>query len=172
MYPEPVLERARQIRLLIFDVDGVLTDGRLYFSDDGQETKAFHSRDGLGMTSLRDLGLSLAIITGRRSDAVAHRMNNLGITHVYQGQRDKLEALNDLMQKLNLDAAQIAYVGDDWIDLPVMREVGLAVAVNDAVPEVRATAHWCTKANGGNGAAREVCNLIIQAQGLTPHWLQ
>lgn len=162
--PEPI-ERARAIRLVIFDVDGVLTDGSLYLSDEGKEYKAFNSRDGHGMVMLRDSGVTLAVITGRRSEVVRIRMESLGIAHVYQGQRDKLPAYQALKEQLALADTEIAYVGDDVMDLPVMRRVGLAIAVGDAHPLVGQHAHWQTRAAGGRGAAREVCEFLLAAQG-------
>jgi len=160
-----IRERAAKIRLLIFDVDGVLTDGSLFLGDDGQEYKAFNSRDGHGMVMLQETGVRLAVITGRTSNVVQMRMESLGITHVYQGYRQKLPAYEELRARLSLEDAHIAYVGDDIVDLPIMRRVGLAVAVGDAQALVRERAHWCTQAPGGRGAAREICELIMDAQG-------
>lgn len=160
-----IRERAAKIQLLIFDVDGVLTDGSLYLGDDGQEYKAFHVRDGQGMVMLRESGVRLAVITGRSSRVVQVRMESLGVADIYQGCKEKLPAYEELKQRLALADAQIAYVGDDVVDLPIMRRVGLAVAVGDAHALVRQQAHWCTQANGGRGAAREVCELILDAQG-------
>ena len=159
------LWRAGLIRLVIFDVDGVLTDGRLFFGDDGQEYKSFYSRDGHGMRMLLDSGVDIAIITGRTSQVVAHRMKNLGVEHVYQGKRDKLPAYKEVLEKLGFSDNQVAYVGDDVMDVPVMRQVGLAIAVQDAEPLVKQYAHWHTKRLGGQGAGRDVCELIMQAQG-------
>jgi 3-deoxy-D-manno-octulosonate 8-phosphate phosphatase (KDO 8-P phosphatase) len=151
--------------LVIFDVDGVLTDGSLYFGDDGQEYKAFNSRDGHGMKMLQYSGVEIGIITGRTSDVVRHRMQNLGVEHVYQGKQEKLPAFEELRTKLGLQAHQIAYVGDDVVDLPIMRRVGLAIAVNDAHSLVKQHAHWLSPSPGGRGAAREVCEMIMEAQG-------
>ena len=120
-------EKASQVRLLALDVDGVLTDGRLYFTDTGQELKAFNSRDGLGLKMLKDNGYHLALITGRTSRTLLHRAEQLGIEHVYQGQDEKLTAYRDLVEKLGLSDAEVCYAGDDWIDLPVLNQVGLAV---------------------------------------------
>ncbi len=167
-----VIERAKRVRLVIFDVDGVLTDGGLFLGDDGQEYKAFHSRDGHGMTMLRQSGVTLAIITGRRSEVVRIRMESLGIAHVYQGYRDKLPAYRDIKETLGLEDAAVAYVGDDVVDLPVMRQVGLAIAVADAHPLVAEHCHWQTGALGGRGAGREVCELIMRAQGTLDSMLQ
>ena len=162
---QDILEKAKQIRLVIFDVDGVLTDGSLFLGDDGQEYKAFHSRDGHGMTMLQATGVTLGVITGRTSEVVRIRMQSLGISHVYQGRRDKLPAYHELRRDLGLDDAQIAFVGDDVMDPPIMREVGLAIAVQDAHPLVKRHAHWQTPSPGGRGAGRDVCELIMQAQG-------
>lgn len=162
---QDILEKAARIRLVIFDVDGVLTDGSLFLADDGQEYKAFNSRDGHGMKMLQDNGVVIAVITGRTSKVVSLRMASLGIEHVYQGARDKAPAYVELRTRLGLDDAQIAYVGDDVVDLPVMRRVGLAIAVQDAHALVKKHAHWQTPSRGGRGAARDVCELLMEAQG-------
>lgn len=160
-----VLERAAQIRLVIFDVDGVLTDGSLFIGPRGEEYKAFYSRDGHGMAMLQETGVTLAVITGRTSEALRARMEGLGIPHLYQGRRDKLPAYEELKGILGFSDGQIAYLGDDWMDLPVMHRVGLAIAVGDAHPLVQRHAHWRTPSPGGRGAARDVCELIMEAQG-------
>lgn len=157
--------KARGVKLVIFDVDGVLTDGSLFLGDDGQEYKSFHSRDGHGMKMLKRSGVEIGIITGRSSDVVRIRMESLGIEHVYQGKQDKLPTYEELRDKLGLTDAEVAYVGDDVVDLPIMRRVGLAVAVNDAHPFVVRHAHWQTPHGGGRGAARDVCELVLEAQG-------
>jgi len=159
-----ILERAARIRLLVFDVDGVLTDGSLYLGDDGQEYKAFHSRDGHGMKLLQSTGVQIAIITGRTSQVVSHRMAGLGVTHIYQGYSEKLPAFRALLETTGYSAAETAFVGDDVLDLPVMLRVGLAIAVQDAHPLVKRHCHWQTSHRGGRGAAREVCELIMEAQ--------
>lgn len=161
---QDILQRAAQIKLVLFDVDGVLTDGRLIIGDDGQEYKAFHSRDGHGMKMLQETGVIIGIITGRTSRVVQHRMSSLGITHVYQGQLNKLAAYEDIKIKLKMTDRDIAYVGDDVVDLPVMRRVGLAIATADAHDFVKEHAHWQTRHDGGRGAARDVCEFIMQAQ--------
>lgn len=158
-----VLERAKKIRLVIFDVDGVLTDGKLFFDDQGREYKSFHARDGQGIKMLRQNDVEVAVISGRYAESVEKRMNSLGINYVYQKQENKVAALEQLCAQLNITAAQVAHVGDDLPDLPVMRLVGLAVAVNDAHFVVRQHAHFITENAGGNGAAREVCDLVMQA---------
>ena len=162
---QDIYRKAEGIRLIIFDVDGVLTDGSLYIGDDGQEYKAFHSKDGHGMVMLQQTGVQIAIITGRTSEVVRIRMTSLGIEHVYQGKRDKLPAYEELKQATGLHDGQIAYVGDDVVDLPVMTRVGLAIAVQDAHALAKQHAHWVTPSGGGRGAAREACELIMDAQG-------
>ena len=162
---QDILERAKQIKLVIFDVDGVLTDGGLYFTDDGKELKAFNSRDGHGMKMLRQSGVEIGIITGRTSNVVTHRMDNLGIKYVYQGQHEKLPAFLELIEKLGVVPEQVAYMGDDVVDLPIMRRVGLAVAVQDAHGWVAKHSHWQAPSCGGRGAARDLCEMIMEAQG-------
>jgi len=169
---QDVTNRAAQIRLAIFDVDGVLTDGGLIFDEAGRENKVFHSRDGHGLKMLQGGGVELAVISGRRTEAVTHRMAGLGIRHVYQGQQDKLPAFYELLDKLHITAEQTAYVGDDVVDLPIMLQVGLAVAVQDAHPLVIRHAHWQTPNLGGRGAVRDVCELILEAQGKLQAMLQ
>lgn len=161
-----ILDKASRIQLVVFDVDGVLTDGSLFIGDDGQEYKAFHSRDGHGIKMLLGHGVEIAIITGRTSMVVEHRMKNLGISHVYQGKLEKLPAFEELIAKLGIAAEHTAYVGDDVVDLPVMRRVGLAIAVQDAHPLVRQHSHWQTPRGGGRGAARDVCELLMEARGV------
>ncbi|SFV87032.1 3-deoxy-D-manno-octulosonate 8-phosphate phosphatase [hydrothermal vent metagenome] len=156
---------AQKIKLIIFDVDGVLTDGGLYFTNDGTEFKRFNSLDGHGIKMLKDTGVEPAVISARESNAVKHRMENLGIVHFYQGQSDKVVAFNDLLQQLNLSAAEVAYVGDDVIDLPVMNKVGFAIAVANAHDLVKQHADLTTEKSGGNGAVREICDFILKAQG-------
>jgi len=160
-----ILEKAKLIKLVIFDVDGVLTDGSLFFGDDGQEYKAFNSLDGHGMKMLQQSGVKIAIITGRTSNVVKHRMNNLNVELVYQGQLDKLPAFRRVLDDLQLQPHEVAYVGDDVVDLPVMIRVGLAISVSQAHPLAQKHAHWVTPRGGGRGAARDVCELIMQAQG-------
>lgn len=159
-----VMARAAQVRLLILDVDGVLTDGKLYFTPDGQEFKGFHARDGHGLKLLQRSGVETAVISGRSSPAVALRMSSLGVSHVFQGCENKLEPYQILLNRLNLLPEQTAFVGDDILDLPLMRRAGLAVAVADAHFSLHASAHWMTSVAGGFGAVREVCDLIMQAQ--------
>jgi 3-deoxy-D-manno-octulosonate 8-phosphate phosphatase (KDO 8-P phosphatase) len=160
-----IYERAARVQLAVFDVDGVLTDGMLFFGDDGQEYKAFSVKDGHGLRMLQHYGVTLAIITGRDSKVVARRMAELGIEHVLQGHQEKLPAFERLLSKIGVEAAQSAYVGDDVVDIPILRRAGLGVAVRDAHPLVKRHAHWTTRHRGGRGAVREVCELILQAQG-------
>ncbi|MCP5152145.1 MAG: 3-deoxy-manno-octulosonate-8-phosphatase KdsC [Ectothiorhodospiraceae bacterium] len=157
--------RAARVALLVLDVDGVLTDGRVIIAEDGVEQRHFHIRDGLGIKLLRDAGVEVAVISGRRSRVVEARMESLGVRHVYQGYEDKRTAFADLLARLDVSADRVGYVGDDLLDLPVMTRVGLAVAVADADPHVRRLAHYRTRAGGGRGAVREVCELILEAQG-------
>jgi 3-deoxy-D-manno-octulosonate 8-phosphate phosphatase (KDO 8-P phosphatase) len=157
--------RAAKIRMLVLDVDGVLTDGKLYFDHAGNELKAFNTRDGLGMKALQRSGIEVAVITGRKSEAVSHRMAQLEIQHVYQGREDKLNAFLHLLELTGLEASQVCFAGDDWIDLPLLLRVGLAVSVADGEERVKEHAHWITQRNGGDGAVREICNLILAAQG-------
>lgn len=162
---QDILEKAKKIKLVIFDVDGVLTDGRIIIGDDGQEYKSFNTRDGHGMKLLQLTGVEIAIISGRSTKTVEHRMNSLGITHVFQGKRVKLPVFEQLIAELKVEPEECAYVGDDWVDLSIMSRVGLAVAVQDADNVVKKHAHWITPSKGGHGAAREVCELIMEGQG-------
>jgi len=165
MQEENVLERAQTVRLMIFDVDGVMTDGGLYYTDAGEELKVFNSLDGHGLKMLRQSGVALAIITGRTSQLVLHRSRNLGIEHVLQGAHDKRVAFEQLLAQTGYTGQDCGYMGDDVIDLPVMRRVNFAAAVPDAPAIVRQHAHYVTGAGGGRGAVREVCEVIMQAQG-------
>ena len=162
---QPINEKAKRIRLAIFDVDGVLTDGSLYLTDGGEEIKAYNSLDGHGLKMLRESGVELAIITGRTSRSVELRAKNLGIELLYQGAADKAQAYAELLAARAVDAAVTAYMGDDVVDLPVLRRCGLALCVPHAPLIVRQHADYVTRAEGGRGAAREVCELIMHAQG-------
>ena len=161
-----LLERAARIRMLVLDVDGVLTDGSLYFDNQGNEMKAFCTRDGLGMRYLQQHDTVLALITGRQSEIVARRAANLGINHVYQGRNDKLDAFNELLADTGFNESQVCYAGDDWLDIPVLDRVGLAVTVADADEVVKSRVHWITSRDGGRGAVREICDLVLAARGL------
>ncbi len=162
---EAVITRASKIKLAIFDVDGVLTTGALYLGDDGQEYKAFNSRDGHGIKMLVANGVETAIITGRTSKVVKHRANDINIKHLHQGAKEKLPVYEKLVAGVGLQDDEIAFVGDDVVDLPIMLRVGLAVAVADGHPMVREHSHWTTPSNGGCGAAREFCEMVMFAQG-------
>jgi 3-deoxy-D-manno-octulosonate 8-phosphate phosphatase (KDO 8-P phosphatase) len=160
-----VEERAKAIKVLVLDVDGVMTDGSLMIGDDGQEYKSFHSLDGLGMKLLKASGVQMAIITGRTSKVVVTRAENTGIEHFYQGVENKLDAFNTLVAKLGLAPEEFAFMGDDVVDLPPMRRCGLAIAVPAATPLIKEYAHYITTNRAGFGAVREVCELIMHAQG-------
>lgn len=162
---EEVLKKAKNIKLIIFDVDGVLTDGSLFYGDDGQEYKAFNSRDGHGMKMLQQSGVQIGIITGRTSDVVLHRMKNLNVQHIYQGRLEKLPAFKELIGKLDIHPEHVAYVGDDVVDLPIMIRSGLAITVPNAHDMTKQHAHWITTQPAGGGAAREICEMIMKAQG-------
>ena len=167
LYQEPppgVIERASDIRLLICDVDGVFSDGRIYLGNQGEELKAFHTRDGYGVKALRHAGIEVAVITGRNSEIVSNRMKSLTVPYVYQGQEDKMPAFAALQQQLQLSPAQIAYIGDDLSDWHVMQHCGLAVAVEDAHPYLQKHAHYVTHLQGGYGAVRELCDLLLICQ--------
>lgn len=160
-----ILALAKNIKLVVFDVDGVLTDGNIIIGDNGEEYKAFYARDGHGIKLLQYTGVKIGIITARTSRVVEHRMASLGIDYVYQGQATKLPAFEKLFKLLNLTKQQCAYVGDDWVDLSIMNLVGLAIAVQNADALVKKQAHWITPSIGGKGAVREVCELIMEGQG-------
>lgn len=155
---------AQQIKLVIFDVDGVFSDGRIYLGNQGEELKAFHTRDGYGVKALRQAGIEVAIITGRRSEIVEQRMRSLTVQYVYQGQEQKQPAFAELLAKLSLQPEQVAYLGDDLSDWSVMQHVGLAAAVQDAHPWLRQQAHYVTQCHGGFGAVRELADLLLIAQ--------
>lgn len=162
---EAVIDKARQVRLLLLDVDGVMTDGRLYFGNNGSELKAFNILDGHGIKMLQASGVQVGIITGRRSELVAGRAKNLGIEILVQGREDKLAALQEIIAGREITLQQTAFMGDDYPDLPPLRRVGLALTVANAHPVVAAQAHWQSSKRGGEGAVREACDMIMQAQG-------
>ena len=153
-----------RIPLVILDVEGVLTDGRLYFAARGEALKVFHVRDGHGIKLLRAAGVEVAVLSGRRSGAVATRCRELGVPHVIQACSDKVAALHRLTKRLSLDPLNCACICDDTPDLPLMSAVGVAGAVADAHPVVLAAAHWIARANGGNGAVRELCDAVLRAR--------
>jgi 3-deoxy-D-manno-octulosonate 8-phosphate phosphatase (KDO 8-P phosphatase) len=169
---DDVILRAQNIRLAVFDVDGVLTDGRLYMNDAGEEIKAFHTLDGHGLKMLGATGVQLAIITGRTSKSVELRAKNLGFAYLYQGVEDKLVKFMELTTSLGIPPSATAYMGDDVVDLPCLIRSGLAIAVPAAPDLVRQHVHYVTKAQGGMGAAREACELIMRAQGTLDQQLQ
>ncbi len=164
MLPDTLL-RARNVKLIAFDVDGVMTDGTLFLADDGQEYKGFNSLDGHGLKMLKSTGVELAIITGRHSKVVESRAINLGITLVHQGAHDKLAVYENLCRELHLKHEETAFMGDDVVDLPVMRRAGLAIAVPAAPELVKAHSHYITSRAAGHGAVREACEFLMQAQG-------
>lgn len=161
---QDVMTRARNIKLLICDVDGVMSDGVIYQGNNGEELKAFNVRDGYGIRCLLTSDVEVAIITGRNAKLLEDRCATLGITHLYQGQTDKLLAFRELLDTLALRPEQVAYIGDDLIDWPVMAESGLSVAVADAHPVLLPRANYVTRIAGGRGAVREICDLILIAQ--------
>ncbi|WP_176256911.1 KdsC family phosphatase [Derxia lacustris] len=160
-----VVARAARVRLAIFDVDGVLTDGRLVYGADGEALKRFHVHDGHGFKLLRENGIAIALLSGRRSAMVERRARELKVAHVILGCEDKLGALAALLRDAGVSADEAAFMGDDWVDLAVMRRVGFAATVANAATGVRAQAHWCAARAGGNGAARDLCELLLAAQG-------
>ena len=164
--PESVLTRARKIRLLLLDVDGVLSDGRIEYGSGDQESKSFHTQDGFGLRLLRRCGIATGIITGRGSEAVRRRAAELQLKHLFENATDKLALFEKILCQDTLQAEQCAYMGDDWMDLPLLRRVGLALAPANAVPEVKSRVHLVTHRNGGCGAVREICDLLLEAQGL------
>jgi len=161
--------RARRIKLVLMDCDGVLTDGRLWLMADGDEQKAFHARDGQGISLLHRAGLKTGIISGRTSSGVARRAEDLKISFVRQGAKDKVKALDEILKEAEISEDDCAYIGDDLGDIEVMRRVELAVAVADAADETKNAAHYVTFLPGGRGAVREVCELILKSQG---HWAE
>ncbi|KVE38750.1 KdsC family phosphatase [Burkholderia sp. TSV86] len=162
--PASTAERAGRVKLMIFDVDGVLTDGSLHFTAAGDAMKSFNSLDGHGVKLLREAGIATAIITGRRSDIVAARAAEMKIAHLFQGVEHKPAAFAELLQKTGIAAEACGYMGDDWPDLAVMLRCGFAAAPANAHPEVIARAHWVAEARGGHGAVREVCDAVLRAQ--------
>ena len=158
------LPRAKGLKLFLLDVDGILTDGTITYTHEGNEIKSFHTRDGLGIRLLMESGLEIGLITARESEAVNRRVQDLGIKYVFQKAKNKLEIFENLLKELNLTPSEVGYMGDDWLDLPLLVRVGFAATVDDAVPEVLQVAHYVTKRQGGRGAVREVCDLILEAQ--------
>ena len=162
--PDEVLVRARRIKLLLMDCDGVLTDGRLWLTENHDEQKSFHARDGLGLSLIHRAGLRTGIISGRKSAALERRAHDLKMAFVHQFANDKVKALDEIISEAEVSADECAFIGDDLVDIPPMRRVGLAIAVADAVAETKQAAHYVTSLKGGRGAVREVCELILKAQ--------
>lgn len=154
-------DRARAVRLVVFDVDGVFTDGRLYYTANGEEMKVFHVRDGVGIKALQHAGIQVAVISGRASDAVALRLAELGVSRVFQGDHDKLPLLEALLDELGIAAPATAFMGDDLPDLPVLARVGLAACPADAHADVIVACHWTGARKGGRGAVREFCDFLL-----------
>jgi len=161
------LPLAREIKLLLLDVDGVLTDGSIIYTHSGTEMKAFSTKDGFGIRLLQEAGVEVGVITARSSEAVQRRAQDLKLAHVYQGVRNKIEAFDKILSEQGLSAQEIAYMGDDWLDLPLLIRVGLSAAPADAVAEVRESVHYVTASPGGRGAVREICDLLLKEGG---HW--
>jgi len=169
-WPAALLQRCAGIRLAVFDIDGVMTDGRLYRDDAGRETRAFHSRDGLGLKALMQNAIEVAVISARRSRLVEARMAELGITRLLQGREDKARALAELLAESGTGSAEVAYMGDDLVDWPAMRGVGLKLCPADADAWLRARADHVTRADGGRGAVREACELLLAGHGRLEAW--
>lgn len=158
------LPKAKEVKLLLLDVDGILTDGTIIYTHEGNEIKAFHTRDGLGIRLLQEAGVEVGLITARESEAVTRRAQDLGMKHVFQKTRNKLAVYEQLTKELGLQALEVGYMGDDWLDLPLLTRVGFSATVADAVPEVKKIVHYTTKRKGGRGAVREICDLILEAK--------
>jgi len=161
-----LLEKLKHIQLLLLDVDGVLTDGSIIYNDDGSETKIFNARDGFGLKLVMSAGIKVGIVTGRSSQALRHRCDNLGIDLLFDGVGDKALMLEEIVAQTGIDTEQTAFVGDDLPDLPIMKNAGLSIAVADAHEIVRQKADWTTLAQGGQGAVREVCEALLTAKGI------
>jgi len=162
---QTTLPKAKNIKLLLLDVDGVLTDGNLIYSHEGKESKSFNTQDGFGLRILQDAGVDVGIITARSSEALERRSKDLKIAHLYQGATNKLVAYKEIVKATGLKPFEIAYMGDDWLDLVLLKSVGLAIAPANAVPEIREMVHYTTEQSGGHGAVREICDLILEAMG-------
>ncbi len=160
-----LIDKMRKVKVLILDVDGVLTDGRIVISDDGQETKCFHVRDGHGLKMIQRAGIEVMFLTGRKSQVVEHRARELGVNKVYQGVLDKLAIFSEILADAKLSAEQVAYMGDDIVDLPVLKRAGFSITVCDSHGEVMRAVDLVTQNAGGRGAVREVCEMILKAQG-------
>ncbi|WP_196141136.1 3-deoxy-manno-octulosonate-8-phosphatase KdsC [Aliikangiella sp. G2MR2-5] len=168
-YEHSLLEKASQIKLLICDVDGVLSDGKVYFGNEQEELKNFNIKDGLGIKLMQKNGITVAIITGRQSNIVERRAKELGIEKVYQGRSDKRATYQEIIEDMGLQKEQVAHIGDDLPDLPLMKRSGLGICVNDGYYFVKQHADWVTPSNGGSGAVRDVADLLLTAQGKLPN---
>ncbi len=164
-FPEEVLRRAVRVRLLLLDVDGILTEGKIIVDAEGREIKRFHVQDGLGIKLLQKAGIEVGILSSRTSLPVTHRARELGIELVIQGELQKKKLYEKILAERGLSDEEVAYMGDDWVDIPVLKRVGLAITVPEAWPPVKEWVHYVTKHSGGKGAVREVCDLILKAQG-------
>jgi 3-deoxy-D-manno-octulosonate 8-phosphate phosphatase (KDO 8-P phosphatase) len=162
---ERLLRKISRVKLLILDVDGVMTDGRIIIDDAGLESKQFDVRDGHGLKMLMRCNIDVVLLTGRRSQVVTHRAADLGIAEVHQGIWNKLDVFKEILQRRNLAPEETAYVGDDVVDIPLLKRVGFGVSISDAVPDARRVADYVTRHRGGRGAVREVCEMILKAQG-------
>lgn len=162
---QAALPRAKEIRLLLLDVDGVLTDGTIVYTEDGGESKGFNTQDGFGLRILQDSGIDVGLITARTSDAVKRRAEDLGFAHVAQGRKDKRAVFEEILATTGLRPLQTAYMGDDWLDIPLLDRAGLSAAPANAVAEVRQRVHYLCMRSGGQGAVRELCELILEAKG-------
>ncbi len=166
------LARAKEIKLLLLDVDGVLTDGTLVYTGTNEESKSFHTQDGFGIRLLQEVGIRVGVITARKSIVVQRRGTELKMDYIYQGIVNKITAFNEIVESSGLKPSEIAYMGDDWLDLTILQQVGLAVAPANGVPEVKEVAHYITELPGGHGAVRDCCNFILEAQNLHTDLLQ
>ena len=164
MIPNEILERAKRIKILVVDIDGVMTDGRIVYSGYGEELKFFDVTDGFGTTLLSRGGIKTVIITAKKSKIVKHRARDLKVAHAYQGFLDKLTPFNDLLKRFKVTPEEVCFIGDDLIDIPVLKRVGFAVAVPNALDEVKESVHYTTQKPGGRGAVREICDLLLKAQ--------
>jgi 3-deoxy-D-manno-octulosonate 8-phosphate phosphatase (KDO 8-P phosphatase) len=162
---QSIFDKAKNIKLFVCDIDGVFSDGRIYLGNDGEELKAFHTKDGYGIKALGASGVDVAVITGRQSNIVQTRMTALNVKHIVQGEENKLPALKSIAKNLQLSRSEIAYIGDDMPDYECLQYVGLSIAVNDAHPAIINLCDYQTFTRGGFGAVREVCDLIMQCQG-------
>ena len=165
MTPVEIIEKAKRVKVLVVDIDGVMTDGRIIYSTYGEELKFFDVQDGFGITLLHRAGIKTVIITAKKSKIVKHRARDLKVTKAYQGFIDKATPFNDILKRFNVTPEEVCFMGDDLIDIPVLKHAGLAVAVPNAVEEVRSSAHYITAKIGGRGAVREICDLILKSQG-------